>query len=653
MSISHKARSHKTRCCGVWILLLTAGSLPVLSWGQTNESSTPATPGPAASASTAGFETFIVPNPVLPKPGRKARASQAPPPPPMYALPLQPTLHTQATLSLSGGTCDLDVAMNGQAAGHDIAAQFSPSRWLRGEWWNTGYFQSSRNGQGVRLGSVSSDMFGSAQGMHLFGAAPQPGRTAVGLGIYQHLGQSGFSGALAADGQWQVAPKNLVTLQMATDSSWRFTQQVKTKKWEFSDYLGNDATTKREEGGVRLSLSADRHDTLFGAINGWSGTDAGHLWSGGLTHNFKGGSLCLEHSDQGYGSSLFHQTSATVLLPLRGNILILRGENDVSTSGGTADGQHSRSLLGTYLMQLRPGASVWCDLGLTRLEGAGNQQFVTLGLQQTLTPVWSVQASITDRQEAHRASGQGRSDILQPQIAVGCRINRQQQVRLLWHGSFGGSQIGDPPLMMQLVQGFDTAPAPPSGTVEGRVLLDGGSPDRGIVVVLDGTIPVTTTHAGVFRIPHVPIGPHSLQLSLQDIPANIGVETQSLPVDVQVRKAVCVEFRLHRVGQIQGWVKVEPDAFGVTDSTAGLGITITAGDSLATTTDADSHFTFGTIPLGHCRIALAAGTIPPDFHVVGPDHQDVDIQSDHPLPPVEFTIAPIARPIDMTAMNTH
>jgi len=160
------------------------------------------------------------------------------------------------------------------------------------------------------------------------------------------------------------------------------------------------------------------------------------------------------------------------------------------------------------------------------------------------------------------------------------------------------------------------------------------------LIWLDDGRSAKTDSQGRFKLSHVLPGAHTIEIAPTSLSADLSPDKFSADVNVKAGKTSQVDFTIRHVAQILGSVKVLPDALGQVDPTAGIGITITAGQNYATTTDQDGHFILGDIPAGTYSVALNKGTIPPDFSVDGPDSFTVTVVPDQPSPVVQFTIKP-------------
>lgn len=591
----------------------------------------------------ADFETFIMPSPDA---GTQA-ASQAALEkseetvtlPPRHLSPEANHLRTEIDVRIFPGDNDLGVNLTGRWSGQEVASQVSPLRWLHGDWMNSGYFQATGGQQGARQGESTSDLLGNVQGLRLFTTPAKNGQGTVGLGLYQRLGQSQPGFNLAADSQWQVSREEQIGLLLAAASSWRLTQQSHNSRWQMSSFLGHDARSRGMEGGLLLEANPTRSLSLYNRMSAWSGSQPGQSWAAGITQWLGAGFLALNQSRQRLGSDQLRQTSASFFLPMRRDSMTLRWEGDTSeqpSDSGTAY-ERSQSLFATYASSPRGNTSVWADGGAYWQNGGRRQTLITLGGSRVIDAHWELQASLTQRLD---------DGSRQIRTALGYRLNPNQEVKLL----FGPSSLVGPAgqtrqaLGFEIVQRFDVADAP-AGEISGQVLLDGKPCPQRLLFRLDDGNTAATDAQGQFHFRHVAPGPCLLQMSLADLPASLSAETSSCQVEVKPQKTSRVTFSVRRVGQVQGVVRVAADAFGQTDCTAGIGITIAAGE-IATTTNGESAFLLGGLPLGKCRLTLVAGTIPPDFQIVGPDHVDIDVVPNQPIPPIEFKIAPHTQKID-------
>lgn len=351
----------------------------------------------------------------------------------------------------------------------------------------------------------------------------------------------------------------------------------------------------------------------------------------------------MDYSRLTQGDDRLQTTSTTLFLPLRRNTLSLRwqrGINDAA-SGDGLNRHESQSWLATFAAPVNPQATFWVNGGLSRQSGPDAslptaQSTLTMGVQRTINARWDVQAEATRRLD---------TALLQGRLTLGYRITPTQQVKLLFGPTtdyYSSGQVRHA-FGLEFIQGFDVR-STPTGTISGQVLLDGEPCPKPLVIQVEDRT-VKTDWQGQFRLNGVSVGEHQVALRLAALPIDLSPVSPTCTVEVKARETSRVSFAVRRVGSVQGIVHVDPDAFGQTDCTAGIGVTITAGGDAATTTQADNAFILGNVPVGKRRLTLVPSTIPPDFQIVGPDHFDLDIDPDRPVPPTEFRIAPRPRQI--------
>jgi hypothetical protein len=528
-------------------------------------------------------------------------------------------INSQVVLTLFPGLNDLNVSLAGEWAGRQVESQFSPFRWFQEGGTNPGYVQVMRGGSGVRAGDLYSNLLGSALGFRL--SAPwKSQRGSVGVGLYQRLRDGSSSGQLLAmDSQWQVGRNWEMGLLVAADASWRFTQQSPRGRWQLSSFAGHDTRADRLEGGFLFEGRLLRSSSLYNRVVGWGGAQAGYTWSLGLTQQCGRGVLAVDHSVTSQHGGLLDQTGLGLLVPLRQHSLALRWQRSASDSEGRlgSGGRRSESLTGTLYSTLGPRSSAWASAGVAREESGRPRSFLTAGARRSVGQRWTALGELFLR----GPEGQPRL-----RMEVGYQFDPEWQVRVLFGPSFASrtGEEGRHVVGAQIVRSFRLA-FPDTGAVRGKILLDGQPYARQLSICLDREPRVHTDSRGQFRLRHCPTGTHVVRLDLASLPADLDPVQSEFAVEIERRRTQEVTFLLRRVGQIRGLVTAVPDAFGRVDPAATVGITITAGSGRETTTNAEGEFVFGGLPAGRYRVALAAGTIPPDYEVVGPSEVEVEV----------------------------
>ena len=612
---------HKLRPLAALSVALMAGTPPAAAQSADTQ------------AASAGFETFTVPSTEdAPKTGASAHLLVSSPTP--GPLPPKNRLDALVGLTLFPGGSDLSLDLSGQINGQAIASQTSAKRWLSGDWTNAGFLQVARGGDGLRLGQSSSDLMGSAEGVRLSSAPTTSRQPTLGLGFYQRLGDSQAGGTLAADSQWRLDGHDSLGLLLAADSSWRAVQQSDGRNWQVSSFLGRDAHASRLEGGLLLSVRPARSASVYGRVSGWSGAQAGQNWSLGTNCWVGPAFLAMDYSHFRSVGSATQQTSTSVFLPMRRGTVSLRWQNgrDDSSDGPGTERQFTRSLLASLSLTPDARTGFWADGGPAWQGNGGRPEvYLSLGVRRSFGQFWEAEAEGSQRLESTQR---------QLRLALGYRIGGADEIKLLFGPTSGFDADGAQrhALGLEVVHDFRYR-SEASGAVGGQVLLGGRPGGAGRLIRLDGGLTARTDRAGRFQIGHVPPGPHAVGMDMADLPADLSPDVTSPVVIVEVGKTSLVNLNLRRVGQVRGVVRVAPDAFGQTDCTAGIGITIAAGD-VQTTTDGGAAFVLGGLAPGRCRLSLAKETIPPDFDVIGPDAIDVDVTPDGPIPDVQFAIAP-------------
>jgi hypothetical protein len=153
------------------------------------------------------------------------------------------------------------------------------------------------------------------------------------------------------------------------------------------------------------------------------------------------------------------------------------------------------------------------------------------------------------------------------------------------------------------------------GTVMGFVrepAASGTLPVAQAPVVLDGSRKVLTDATGQFTFSEVPEGPHRIELSPSELPAQFSAgEHGSQQVAVRARKTARVDLDvIELAGQIEGQISGGPAASdGGLD---GVVLTLMPGGR-QTTSDASGHFAFYNLRAGEYQVVLDAGTLPESY----------------------------------------
>lgn len=622
------------------LLLLGAGRLHAQSGSAANVSSSPSSSAPSPTASppqsaSSDFETFVLPspNPPRPAPAQPAASTSTTTISPITSNPsvAQDYLGAQVALTLFPGESSLGLGVAGNLSGEIIQSQMNPLQWRQGNYANSGFIQVTHNGQGVRLGDTISDQFGNTQSLRLFGLG-NSSTGSIGLGLYHGLSdENPFSGSPSIDDDWHVGKGLDTDFLAAADSSWRLSQKIDSKTLQLAWFTGHDSATDRMESGLFASGQPDHLTVAYSNLEAWSGNLPGFDWSLGGARRVGKLSLGIDNTLMREDSTVSYETGLGLIMPTQTGAYGLRvqhGVIDPQEEFGIGN-EHSTLAYASYNRIFSSAFSLSLSAGASAESGTPTQKFVEVGGQRALTSRWSLYADITQRLDTSQR---------QVQIAVGCRLNDEWQVRLLCGPSGIATADGQEPqaLGIQIMRSLNVRHIP-SGTVTGQILLDGASYEKSVSILLDGNPAAKCSH-GQFKITHVLPGPHTVSIAATSLPADLCPDSFSVDVEVKAGKTSNTTFTIHRVGEIEGNIRVLPDPLGQTDYTAAIGVTISAGDNYATTTDQNGNFVLGDLPAGTYAVTLDAGTIPPDYQVVGPASVQITFDPDHPVPAVQFTI---------------
>lgn len=535
--------------------------------------------------------------------------------------------------------------MDGTFAGQSIQSQLNPFLWREGTYANSGYIQVSHNGQGVRLGDIPEDQLGNTQSLRLFGLG-NTSTGSIGLGLYHGISnQNPFGGSPAIDDDFHMSRWLDTDFLAAADASWRLSQQFNRKTMQLSWFTGHDTDTDRMESGLFLTAQPDRLSTAYSNMETWSGRQPGLDWALGGTRRFGRVFIGIDNTLLREQNTIASETGLGLILPVSNGSLGLRlqrGVIDPQDEFGIGT-QRSSLVYASYNRFFTPAFSLSLSAGASTQSQSPTQKFVAIGTQRALNQRWSLYADVTQRLDRSQR---------QVQVAVGCRISDEWQVRLLCGPSAIVSANGEEPqaLGIQIVRSLHVRHIP-TGTVAGKITLDGASYEKSVDIWLDGSLAAKAAH-GQFKIAHVLPGPHTVEIAPASLSADLCPDSFTLDVDVKAGKTSAADFVIHRVGRIQGSVHVLPDAMGQTDITAAIGVTISAGGNYATTTDQNGNFVIGDVPAGQYTVTLNTGTIPDDFQVVGPTSAVVTVDPNQPAPAVPFSIRKSRTDIVFANANT-
>lgn len=608
----------------IWIALL----LPIVLAGAGRSQA-------QSDASTSGFETFVLPSPSPPAASSTSGATssstqQSRERPPNPAI-VEDSLGAQIGLTLFPGNTSLGILLAGMVQGQSIQSQMSPLEWRQGVYAGSGFIQVSHDGEGVRLGNSTEDPLGNVQSLRLFGLGNST-TGSIGLGLYHGISdQNPFSGTPAIDDDWHMGQGVDTDFLAAMDSSWRFSQNVQRKAWQVSWFSGRDHHEHRMESGLFASAQPDRSSTLYTDLTTWNGIQPGFNWALGGTRHVGKLFIGIDNTLMREPANIATETGFGVILPMqRGSfgIRLQRGQIDPQDEFGIGT-QRSSLLYASYNKLFTPALSMSFSAGASAQSGAPTQKFVAMEAQRALNSRWSLYADITQRLDKSQR---------QLQFAVGCRISNEWQVRVLCAPSEIASPTGQEPqaLGIQITRSLNVQRTR-SGTIVGQLFLNGRAYEKSVDILLDNGYAARTAH-GKFKITDVVPGPHTVAIAPACLPADLCPDSFGIDVDVVAGKTSSVQFTIRPVGQIHGNVQVIPDALGQTDPTAAVGVTVSAGGNLATTTDQNGDFVIGDVPAGTYTVTLNTGTIPPDFGVVGPASATVVVDPNQPAPVVQFQI---------------
>jgi hypothetical protein len=507
-------------------------------------------------------------------------------------------------------------------------------RWLQGDYADAGYVELSHNGQGFRLGNGPEDVLGNTQTLRLFGLGNT--RTgSIGLSLYHDISnENPFSGTPAVDDDWRLGKGLDTDFLVAADSSWRLSQTVERKQWQLSTFAGRDNHTNRMESGLFASMEPDKLFSVYSNLTSWNGSQPGYDWTAGGTHRFGSLFVGIDNTLMSENSDFLRETGVGLILPLHNGSLAFRAQHgiiDPTVEFGLGS-QKSNIYFGSYSTVVNSLTVLSLTAGSTEQTGSPSEKFVALSASHTLNNQWNLYADVVQRLDKNQR---------QIQLAVGYRIDQNWQLRFLCGPSALVSTNGQTPeaLGIQITRSLNIKHVP-SGSVQGEVILEGKPYTQHLAILLDDDRSVKTDSRGRFKLTHIPPGTHAVQIDPASLPADLSPDKFETDIEVKAGKTSDVVFSIRRVSQILGSIKVLPDALGQVDPTANIGVTITAGENYATTTDQDGHFVLGDVPAGTYTVALNKGTIPPDFVVEGPDTFTVTVVPDQPSPVVQFTIRP-------------
>lgn len=632
------SRCHNRAVAGVLALSAMLPTLPL--WAAQD---TPALPPEVLQPDQEGdFETFSVPKPPLPK-TRTGQDSTLGADgtfgvPHASAKPGE-RLNAQVGFRYFPGMTELTTSLSGQVGGRQLEAQLTPSRWLNGDFTNSGYLQMNRGGRGLRFGNTYSDLMGSTAGMQLYGMPIAP-RTTMGLGVYQGLGNQMGPGRLlpAAEARWGVGAVN-TGLMMASDSSSRFTIQAQKKQWQAQGFAGWDNSEQRNEAGMFLQGSPMRGSTVYGRMLGWSGDRPGGNWSLGWSQQVGPATMVADHTWMQQPGGMLKQWGVGALIPIRRQTLALRWQQNQLEQQGNSRFTHSDGATATFISPVGKTATVWGSFGTYRDTQTQPNTFASVGGAWNVGRKWSLQGELSQRLDENQR---------RLRMSVGYQVSPQWQAQVLFGPSMAASAGIRPPHVFgfQLVRNLSINTTR-TGTLSGQVFQDGAPCKRRVGVMLDDGRRMETNDKGEFRFKKVSFGAHQVRLDPTTVPADLDADALQLSLEVRRRDAAKAVFQLHRVGQIRGEIIVRGDEFGDRDPTAGVGVTVETKEGKGTTTNGENQFVLGGLHPGEQYVRLAVSTIPPDFEVVGQAEVKVSVDPDGTSPMVRFEIAPRRRKIEL------
>jgi len=418
------------------------------------------------------------------------------------------------------------------------------------------------------------------------------------------------------------------------------TQHADSSRRQLLLFAGEDARDKRTEGGLSLTQKLTNRTTASFRMIGWTGERPGLNLGAGLSQRVGRAVVNLEHTTAQYGKDSFTSSAIGAYMPLRRNTLTMRLQSDLATTAslGPAESHSQLAFLTSFIAPLSSKTTLWASASVYRQDDDPQTAFISLGGSRTLSDRWTVQGELF----------QGLNDTTRRfRLGLGYSPNRDWQLRLLFGPSMQPSADGsiNHTFGLQVVRNLSFKQVK-SVSVQGQVSLEGKPYSGKLRILLDGEIAAMTDKNGKFHIKHVEAGNHKVAISLNGLDTEVAVEQPSVDVFLKTGKSTQVAFQLKRVAVVRGVVEVEPDEFGKTDPTAGIGIMISAGEGLSAITNGEAEFVLGNLPRGKVKVILISATLPRDFQVIGPSEVEVDLDSGQPLAPVKFKISPKKRQID-------
>ncbi len=178
--------------------------------------------------------------------------------------------------------------------------------------------------------------------------------------------------------------------------------------------------------------------------------------------------------------------------------------------------------------------------------------------------------------------------------------------------------------------------APVTGTVEGFVKEDDGTPAAAIPVVLDGHRVAYSEEDGRFRFADVMPGEHRVELSPRELPAEFDpAGTRAATVDVRSAKRARADLTLERLTELNGQV------FGLTGPAVEALVVRLEGTARLTTPRDDGRFAFYNLPAGRYRVLLDVESLPAGYRLVGEAAAETEARRGAEANEVFFVLEPV------------
>lgn len=608
-------------CVFVWAALPATGEEAVSMVAHT-----PASSGTASNS----FEAFELPQPTNvstynplapttnPLPTFSASGALLTPP----SGPPKKRLQVSSTLSLTPWDQTLLLGFNGVAGLRSFSSylEINPRTGL--PLVNAGYLSLQQQDSTLRLGQSSDDLYGGISGLRY--TVNKKKGPSYGGGVYSLASGADSRFVLGLDAQLPLGANNSVGALFGADGSWRLLTRRQTRKLSAYAHIGALGRSGGNDWTLATTSNLGLGTSLSQRFTGRNGRSAYQADATTLFFRLGAPMFYLDRWSSRDTDTQARQQSASMFLPVGRNQLSVRYQR---LSIDEKNGKHQRdNLWSGGLWHTTPGGVMLYGQGEMAESGK-------LG--------WNAGTSLSIFQqnqltfEIGQRPGAGFS-VRRARLSF--RLNPDADIAVQYGPAIGRHGVGRIGWGVDLTRRFNWASSQ-NGSIEGNVsVVDAPIPAK-MMLALDNKVRVPVDANGHFILKKVPEGVHTLRVDLSSIPAELGVDSPSVEVQVYSKQKSNVSFRLQRLGRVTGTIRaLHTLSNEVKASHPFKGMVLVLSNGKRTLTEEDGSYRFDNLLPGNYEVELPLESIPEGFVGVGPMKWPIQIRMGGVVSQADFTL---------------